>query len=145
MSFIDPAPNYKPTSSSSTTSTIISVLACLICTLLNLYIFYSSKDTRVLTFRDVVRLRRPNQFIGLEQVYSNNSISQHAPQAPSKLVYPNLLSIINQTDSGRSYGDDVDRFASWDKLLAPEDRLFKVNREVIHILSFSFGSVANSE
>lgn len=71
----------------------------------------------------MVRLRRPNQFVGLE-----GTTPTRVP--PPKLIYPNLLSQINEADPARAYGDDPVKFANWEGLVGPEDRPFKVMRGV---------------
>ncbi|KAE9387152.1 hypothetical protein BT96DRAFT_1025282 [Gymnopus androsaceus JB14] len=74
--------------------------------MINLYIFRSLEKPQILTFRDVARMRRPNQFIGLERVSDLGT-------AEPVQIYPNLLSRINKLEPKQTYGDDPIKFAAW--------------------------------
>lgn len=77
---------------------------------------------KAMTFRDVARLRRPSPFIGLDDIGDR-------PRKPL-LIYPRLLSKINQADPDRAYGDDPDKFAAHEEFVPPVDRQFKVTPTV---------------
>lgn len=100
-----------------------AILICFGATIVNLYVFNTLGQAKALEFRDIVQLRRPNQFIGLDRAKMH-------PEAPSILTYPNLLSQINRAEPHRVYGDDPDRFAAWGGFVAPDDREFKVTPKV---------------
>jgi len=74
-------------------------------------------------------MRRPNQFIGLERVKMPN-------YTEPVLIYPNLLSQINQADPDRAYGDDPVKFAALGGLVAPIDRQLKVTTKISTIVEF---------
>ncbi|KAJ7640758.1 hypothetical protein DFH06DRAFT_1215153 [Mycena polygramma] len=113
----------------SQTAAVGAIIVCLLATAVNLWVFNALGRPQTLTFRDMVQLRRPNQFIGLEKVETH-------PDAQSVLIYPNLLSQINRTEPHRVYGDDPDKFAAWGGLVAPEDRQFKVTPKISTIVEF---------
>ncbi|KAJ7077408.1 hypothetical protein B0H15DRAFT_915280 [Mycena belliarum] len=107
-----------------------AIILCVISTIANIYIFNSfAKQPKILTFRNMVELRRPNQFIGLERVEMH-------PEARPILIYPSLLSQIDHAEPYRVYGDDPDKFAAWGGLVAPEDRQFKVTPQISTITEF---------
>jgi hypothetical protein len=97
-------------------------VVCIICTIANLYVYNAMAPPKVMTFRDVARLRRPSPFIGLDGIADR-------PRKPI-LIYPKLLSKINQADPGSVYGDDPDKFAVWEEFVPPVDREFKVTPTV---------------
>ncbi|KAG7098814.1 hypothetical protein E1B28_000719 [Marasmius oreades] len=109
----------------------VAVCICLIATAINIYTFQLSRPTRVLTFRDVAKMRQPNQFIGLEKV-SPEGLGEAQPI----VIYPNLLSRINRKKPTEVYGDDPVKFANWGGLVAPEDRPFQVDAEFSTIVEF---------
>jgi len=117
----------KP-SGSQRRSVKLSLIIGSLCTLLNLLIFHSARDDRARTFRDVARLRRPNQFIGLDELQSE-TISPRS-------IHPQLLSIINKSEPSRAYGDDPAKLSLWHGFWPPEERTFQVTSEVSTIAEF---------
>ncbi|KAJ6612725.1 hypothetical protein B0H10DRAFT_2222905 [Mycena sp. CBHHK59/15] len=97
--------------------------------MINIHIFNALGRPKDLSFRDMVQLRRPNQFLGLERVETH-------PHAEPVLVYPNLLSQINRAEPDRAYGDDPDKFRAWGGFVPPEDRQFKVTPKISTIVEF---------
>lgn len=106
------------------------ILLSVICTALNVsfYNVASTYQSIEPTFRDVVKLRRPNQWVGLERVFNPDHVA-----API-LIYPNVISQVNQEDSDRAYGDDPNKYAELHALIPPVDRQFKVTPEVLEFI-----------
>lgn len=97
-------------------------VVCILCTAANLYVYNAVGEHKVMTFRDVTKLRRPNPFIGLDGM-------SNLAREPIR-IYPILLSKINQAEPDQAYGDDSVRFAAWEDTVPPVDREFKVNHTV---------------
>ena len=81
-------------------------------------------EPKVMTFRDIGKLRRPNAFIGL------NTMDASDPPIEPILLHPGLLSQINKAEPSRAYGDDPVKFAAWRGTEPPVDREFKVTATV---------------
>ncbi|KAJ6584725.1 hypothetical protein B0H19DRAFT_394136 [Mycena capillaripes] len=111
------------------TMTFWSLALCILATAINIRVFLVTKPPAVLTFRDIARMRRPNQFAGLEKVVDLGD-------APPVTIYPNLLSRISQKHPNDAYGDDPVKFATWGGFVAPEDRAFQVDSEFWTIAEF---------
>ena len=101
----------------------MSILICLSCTFLNIRLFNAAAKPKVYTYRDMDKLRRPNQFANLERLHNLE------PPEPL-LVYPDHLAKINRAEPDNTYGDDPIQWANWPRTDPPIPREFKVTPEV---------------
>ncbi|KAI0060423.1 hypothetical protein BV25DRAFT_961190 [Artomyces pyxidatus] len=110
--------------------TVLAVVAGVLCTCLNIFAYASTSRAQVRHFMDIVHLRRPSQFFGIDRV------TRPPHESPALVIYPNMLQVINRSEPRTAYSDDPVRFAQSGTLVAPEDRLFKVTSEVSTIVEF---------
>ena len=109
-----------------------SIIICLACTLANAILLrfdqpsvpYSTSLTSV-TRADMAKLRRPNQFIGLDK------IKRPFPIEPKTTTnYPIVLAIVDSDKPNGVFSDDPKRHMTWKGMISPEERKVEVSKTV---------------
>ncbi|THH21391.1 hypothetical protein EW146_g149 [Bondarzewia mesenterica] len=114
------------------------VLICFLCTLVNIALTFKSNTTpspsllsSSLTREDIQHLRRPSQFIGLENVRRPSP-----PVAKQFDNYPILLSQVDQAEESKVFDNEQRRYMSHAGTISPEYGRVLVNRTISTIIQF---------
>ena len=109
-----------------------SIMICLACTITNAVLLrfdqpvvsYSSTFASV-TRADMAKLRRPNQFIGLDR------IKRPSPPEPKTTTnYPIVLAVVDSEKPSGVFSDDPKRHMTWKGMISPEERKVEVSKTV---------------
>ena len=102
-----------------------ALAVCILCTIVNVLTYKYTGQEEPITQKALGRLKRPNQFMGLEL------LDRPSPPVPQEFTtYPLLLQLINKADPRHVYSDDPKRFESWNDTVPPEDKPVVITPQV---------------
>ncbi|KAG7100298.1 hypothetical protein E1B28_002073 [Marasmius oreades] len=124
---------------------VIAVGICILCTLVNLFLIRGPSSTTnsfpllsrtsngLYTRRQIDSLRRPSQFIGLQNVHRGTP-----PPSLSTTIYAHVISPVSKNKPSEVYGNDPKSYFSPHGLgtISPEDRQIKVSDSTSTIMQF---------
>lgn len=76
----------------------------------------------------MAKLRRPNQFIGLDKIKR-----PFPPEPKTTTNYPIVLAIVDSENPAGVFSDDPKRHMTWKGMISPEERKVEVSKTVCFI------------